>query len=149
MATATAAKKAATTNGNGKTTAAKAQTIAERVKAQGGIAKVTLGELRDELGFARLGKTVLQTMAEHLSENSLGHFPAWVLTDENAEPRQWHEVWLYERDGSAASVVLDAVSDPDTHDLVSALKMFSADTPDYSKMKPEARMALIKTISEA
>lgn len=136
-------------NDNGTKGNSKPKTIAERVAAAGGITKVTLGDLRDELGFARLGKTVLQSMAAHLEVNGLGYFPKWVLTEENTEPRQWNEFHVYTRDGSPASVVLDAVSDPDTHDLVSALKMFSKDTPDYSKMKPEAKMALIKVITEA
>ena len=139
----------ANTKANSTNSKSTPKTIAERVAAAGGIAKVTLGELRDELGFARLGKTVLQSMAAHLEVNGLGYFPAWVLTDENTEPRQWHEFHVYTRDGSPKSVVLDAVSDPDTHDLVAALNMFNQDAPDYSKMKPEARMALIKVITEA
>lgn len=144
----TAAKKTAEpmpekTNGNG------THRIRQKVQTNKGIVKVTLGEIRDELGHARLGKTVLQSMANHLSENGLGFFPGWVLSDENPEPRQWQEIWVYERDNTPRSAVLDAVSDPDNNDLAGALNLFNADAPDYSKMNADQKLTLIKSILSA
>lgn len=121
------------------------KSINDRVKAGGGIVKVTLGELRDELGYARIGKKILGTMSDHLTESNLGYFPGGTLNaQDNPEPRQWQEVWVYERDGSAKSAVLDAVADPDNHDLVSALNMFSEGAPDFGAMDAEQRLAFIR-----
>lgn len=142
-----AESKATKTNGNGGNSSNSGTAkIHDTVVKSGGIAKVTLGDIRDELGYARLGKTVLSEMNAHLAESGLGFFPGWVLSADNPEPRQWQEIWLYQRDGSAKSVVLDAVSDPDNNDLVAALNVFSQDTPDYSKMKNDQKVALIKAI---
>lgn len=151
-AKATAAKSGNGGNGNNNLTVVPekpASAIGRKAQEAGGIAKITLGELRDELGHARIGKMVLLSMAEYLTNNKLGFFPAWVLSEENTEPRQWQEVWVYERDGSAKSVVLDAVSDPDNKDLVAALNMFSQDTPDYSQLDSDQKMSLVKHILEA
>ena len=112
--------------------------IHERVQDAGGIVKINLGELRDELGYARIGKKILAKMSDHLTDSNLGYFPGGTLSeDSNPEPRQWQEVWVYERDGSAKSAVLDAVADPETHDLVAALNMFSEGTPDFDSMDAE------------
>lgn len=119
--------------------------IHDRVQGAGGITKITLGELRDELGYARIGKKILGTMSEHLTENNLGYFPGGTLdSEQNPEPRQWQEVWVYERDGSAKSAVLDAVADPENHDLVAALNMFSEGAPDFGSMDAEQRLAFIR-----
>lgn len=119
--------------------------IHTRVSKAGGVLKVTLGELRDELGYARIGKKILGTMGEHLTENSLGCFPGWVMDPEaNPEPRQWQEVWIYERDGSAKSAILDAFSAPEEHDLGAALSAFGGDSPDFSSMDAEQRLAFVK-----
>lgn len=121
--------------------------IHEQVAEAGGIVKVSLGTLRDELGFQRIGKKVLGTMSDHLTESGLGYFPGGTLDeDSNPTPRQWQEVWVYERDGSAKSAVLDAVADPETHDLVAALNMFSEGTPDYANMDDASRLALIRAV---
>ena len=129
--------------GNG--TEVKAKAIHERVREAGGITKISLGELRDELGYARIGKKILGTMSAHLEENGLGYFPGGTLNSEqNPEPRQWQEVWIYERDGSAKSAVLDAVADPDNHDLVAALNMFSEGAPDFKSMDAEQRLAFVR-----
>lgn len=119
--------------------------IHERVQAAGGVTKINLGELRDELGYARIGKKILATMSNHLTESNLGYFPGGTLDSEsNPEPRQWQEVWVYERDGSAKSAVLDAVADPENGDLVSALNMFSEGAPDFKSMDAEQRLAFIR-----
>lgn len=115
------------------------------VRDNGGVVKVDLGTLRDELGQARIGKKVLASMAEHLTENSLGFFPAWMMDPEsNPEPRQWQEIWVYERDGSVKSAICDAFSDPDTNDIVAALNLFAEGTPDFSSMDAESRLAYVR-----
>lgn len=137
-ATRTATKEETPTNNTAK--------IHSAVQDAGGVVKVTLGQVRDELGHARLGKMVLKEMAAHLNDSGLGFFPGWVLTEENPEPRQWQEFWVYERDGSPRAAVLDAVSDPDVFDLVGALNMFNDSAPDYAAMDDSARLALIRHI---
>lgn len=127
------------TNGNG------TAKIHEQVQASGGIVKINLGELRDELGHARIGKKVLESMATHLTESGLGFFPGWTMDPEsNPEPRQWQELWVYERDGSARSAVCDAFSDPDSHDLVAALNMFSEGAPDFGSMDADQRLSFVR-----
>lgn len=148
----TAAKKTTASNGNGETVETKPDTvrgIRKMVHDSKGIAKVTLAQVRDELGFARLGKHVLSQMGDHLTENGLGFYPAWVLTEDNTEPRQWQEFWVYERDHTPRSVVLDAMGDPDNHDLAAALDLFNQSAPDYSKMDAEQRLTLVRTILNA
>ncbi len=113
----------------------------------GGIVRINLGQLRDELGFQRIGKKVLTKMSAHLEESNLGYFPGGTLDeDSNPEPRQWQEVWVYERDGSAKSAVLDAVANPDEHDLVAALDMFSEGAPNYADMDDSQRLSLIRAV---
>lgn len=121
--------------------------IHEQVRENGGIVRINLGDLRDELGYARIGKKILAAMSDHLTESNLGYFPGGTLdADHNPEPRQWQEVWVYERDGSAKSAVLDAVSDPEGHDLVAALNMFSEGAPDFANMTADQRLSFIRAV---
>lgn len=121
--------------------------IHEQARENGGIVKINLGQLRDELGYSRIGKKVLNTMSNHLSDSGLGYFPGGTLDAEsNPEPRQWQEVWVYERDGSAKSAVLDAVADPENNDLVAALNMFSGDTPDFKSMDDTQKLTMIRAL---
>lgn len=121
--------------------------IHEQARDNGGIVKINLGQLRDELGYSRIGKKVLGTMAQHLSDSNLGYFPGGTLDAEsNPEPRQWQEVWVYERDGSAKSAVLDAVADPEKNDLVAALNMFTGDAPDFKSMDDAQKMTMIRAL---
>lgn len=129
------------------TTTAPATKSIQELIAKSGVLKVNLGQLRDELGYARLGKKVLKSMSEYLSENGLGYFPGGLLNaDTNPEPRQWQEVTLYRRDGSAKAAVLDAMAEPDTHDLMAALDMFGGEAPDFTSMKDAQRLAYIKQV---
>lgn len=78
-----------------------AGTVAQRCRAAGGLLRATLGELREELGYRRLGKYVLEEVADRLTEEELGWFPAWRLSPrENAEPRKEQELWVFARDGA-------------------------------------------------
>lgn len=137
-----------TVTDNGVTTADK---ISKAVSEAGGIKRVSLADLRDELGFSRLGKKVLASMEAHLTESGLGFFPGDMLDPiVNSEPRQWQEVWVYERDGSVKSNILDAFADPDTYDLADALSVLdntgNGAAPNYAKMSNPAKIALIRNI---
>lgn len=74
------------------------------------IVVVTLGELRDSLGYGRLGRYVLDEIASKLEGEGLGYFPLDAL-DDNAEPRGGQEVRLYRR-GKGIGKVIQAVTNP-------------------------------------
>lgn len=123
--------------------------IEEMVQSEGGVVKISLGQLRAELGYQRLGKHVLSKMSERLSELNLGYFPNGVLDRQvNPEPRQWQEIWVYSRDDSLKSRILDAVADPDGNDLVGTLALLSQESGDgefdFSKMSAKKRLEVIQ-----
>lgn len=126
------------------------KTISEIVTEAGGIAKVSLGQLRAELGYQRIGRHVLGKMGATLNEESLGFFPLSMLDPEaNPEPRQWQEVWIYNRDGSAKTAILDAVADPENHDLVAALSMIEGkNNLDFKNLTADQRLSIIKACVE-
>jgi hypothetical protein len=95
-----------------------AEGIAARCHATGGLIEAELGELREELGYRKLGKWVLAEVAESLKKARLGYFPLSRLDPaQNTEPRQWQTIWIYERDNALRSQVIDAVLNPDEHDV--------------------------------
>lgn len=97
-------------------------TIAARCRAEGGLIEVSLGDLRQELGYKKLGKWVLVEVAEALGNNKLGYFPEGVLDPQhNTAPRQVQTVWIYENEGGPLAKVVDAVLHPDQHDVRAAL----------------------------
>ena len=86
--------------------------IVARVEANGGLAKVTLGELRDEVGADRLGKWVLRQIVQGLEGNGLGYYPSEILDPEwNDRPRQHEEVRVFKK-GTAIAEVVEAVEEP-------------------------------------
>ncbi|MEU1752480.1 hypothetical protein ABZ436_07480 [Micromonospora matsumotoense] len=92
--------------------------IAARCRADGGITEATLGELRAELGYRKLGRWVLEEIANTLRATGLGFFPPQRLDAAlNTEPRQWQTVWIYDRDGGPRARVIDAVLQPDDCDV--------------------------------
>jgi hypothetical protein len=92
--------------------------IAARCRAAGGLVEAELGELRQELGYKKLGKYVLDEVAESLNKAGLGYFPLSTLEPtQNIEPRQWHTIWIYERNNDLRAQVLDAVLHPEEHDV--------------------------------
>lgn len=80
------------------------------VEANGNLLQVTLGELREALGYNRLGVRVLQEIASALSGEGLGYFPLWVL-DANDTPRYENSLRVYKK-GSAVGGAIDAVLEP-------------------------------------
>lgn len=99
-----------------------ASTPAARCRKAGGLVEVSLQDLREEAGFAKLGRWVLEEIKNYLKKNSLGYFPAERLDLAlNTEPRQWQTVWIYDRGDNALSKVVEAVLFPDDSDVMVAL----------------------------
>ncbi|WP_199881467.1 hypothetical protein [Streptomyces sp. CB03911] len=122
-----------------------AGTVAERCRLAGGLLRVTLGDLREELGYRRLGKYVLDEVAETLTAEGLGWFPAWRLSPrENSEPRKEHELWVFLRDGGLRSQVIDAIQAPDGSDVPTVLNGLLADRP--KDLSPDRKLGLIREI---
>lgn len=84
--------------------------IVEAVVAGGNLEIVRLGELREALGYSRLGSNVLREVADELKKAGLGYFPEWQL-DSNDQPRQHDEVRVYKK-RSAVGDLVDAVLEP-------------------------------------
>ncbi|MFC0628799.1 hypothetical protein [Kribbella deserti] len=90
-----------------------ANTVAERCRAEGGLVQATLGELREELGYRKLGRWVLNEIAENLRDTGLGYFPLNALDGEQViNPRKEDTVWVYDRDGGPRAQVIDAIVNP-------------------------------------
>ncbi|MFG3522031.1 hypothetical protein ACGF5S_17310 [Nocardia nova] len=117
-----------------------------RCDEEGGLTQTTLGELRDALGYGRLGRWVLTEIAEALAAHRLGYFPGNLLAPEiNAEPRQWQSVWLYRKDRSPLARVLDAVLDPGDTELVRAT-LTSVRIDDEAGLTAEQKIERIRAI---
>jgi hypothetical protein len=96
--------------------------IAARCHADGGLTEVELGELREELGYKKLGKWVLAEVAEALEKSRLGYFPLSTLDPaQNTEPRQWQTIWIYEKNGDLRAQVIDAILNPHKHNVRSIM----------------------------
>lgn len=127
--------------------------INQTVTEAGGLVKVTLGTLREEMGYGRLGKHVLTNLEQHLTENGLGYFPLEMLDPIlNESPRQWQEIYVFVDDESPKANVFKAVADPENYSLVEALDELIAsapptDKPNYGKMSAKARLALIEELA--
>ncbi len=92
--------------------------IAAQCRADGGLTEVSLGDLREELGYKKLGRYVLGDVTEALEKARLGYFPDWLLDPaRNTEPRQWQTIWIYEKNDDLRAQVLDAVLNPDKHNV--------------------------------
>ncbi|MDW3845356.1 hypothetical protein NMK34_01895 [Micromonospora sp. BRA006-A] len=104
--------------------------IAARCRADGGLTEATLGELRDELGYRKLGRWVLAEIADTLRATGLGFFPPHRLDAAlNTEPRQSQTVWIYVRDGGPRARVIDAVLQPDDCDVRAELDVIGTKNP--------------------
>ena len=71
---------------------------------------VTLQQLREALGYKKLGPRVLNDVAQKLAGQGLGYFPRHVI-DNNDLPRAWEEVRVYPKD-SPVGKVIQAVMEP-------------------------------------
>ncbi|GGC73974.1 hypothetical protein IEU95_15850 [Hoyosella rhizosphaerae] len=84
--------------------------LAEAADELGGLTVVTLGELREVLGYNRLGVRVLAEIADKLREHGLGYYPQHVL-DSNPAPRFSEEVRVY-KVGAPLGVIVEAILNP-------------------------------------
>lgn len=131
------------------------EAIAKVVSDGGGLVKVTLGELRDEMGYHRLGKHVLTSMEQHLTENKLGYFPTDVLDPIiNSEPRQYQELFVFVDDDSPKAEIFRAVADPEEHSLVEAIDHLvetiePAEKPNYARWTAKRRLEEIERLAHA
>jgi hypothetical protein len=92
--------------------------VAARCRDDGGLTEVSLGDLREELGYKKLGKYVLAEVAESLEKARLGYFPVWTLDPvQNTEPRQGQTIWIYEKSDDLRAQVIDAVLHPEKHNV--------------------------------
>ncbi|MEH1056038.1 hypothetical protein V6U89_12590 [Micromonospora sp. CPCC 206171] len=122
--------------------------IAARCRADGGLTEATLGELRDELGYRKLGRWVLAEIAETLRATGLGFFPPQRLNAElNTEPRQWQTVWIYVRDGGPRARVIDAVLQPDDCNVRAELDVIG--TKNLGALTPQQKLERIRDIVNA
>ncbi|WP_055494787.1 hypothetical protein [Streptomyces sp. TP-A0356] len=124
------------------------QETAEACEDEGGLMQDNLGRLRTALGFDRLGKHVLSSIARKLEASGLGYFPLAVLDPRcNTEPRKEQQVWVYTRDGSERARVLDAVLHPHSNNVRSTLDGLVSG--DYSSLTAEEKLREVQKIINA
>lgn len=86
--------------------------VAAAVSENGNLMRATLGDLREALGYTRLGVRVLGYIADGLDGEGLGYFPQWVLDGEiNQAPRYGDVVRVFKK-GTAVGDVIMAVLEP-------------------------------------
>ncbi|MBL1100868.1 hypothetical protein [Streptomyces coffeae] len=116
--------------------------------AHDGLVETTLGQLREELGYTRLGRGVLEGIVVALGKHELGYFPREVLDPRcNTEPRQWNKVWVYVRDNSTRARVLDAVLCPEQANVRSVLDGLVSRNP--SALTTEEKLQRIREIANS
>ncbi|MBT2876434.1 MULTISPECIES: hypothetical protein [Streptomyces] len=99
------------------------RTIAQRCADNGGITNITLGELRAELGKQKLGRYVLGSIQELLTDDSLGWFPTETLNpDLNTAPRQEQIVWVYSSAAGPVADAIDVILKPGGRDVAAVLR---------------------------
>jgi hypothetical protein len=121
--------------------------IAERCRAAGGLTQTTLGELREELGYKKLGTGVLAEIEEHIIAAGLGFFPIWKLRHvTNTDPRKEQRLWVYDLDGSARTAVIEAIVDPENcPDVLGTLAGLVSG--DHAALTPHQKLDLIREIA--
>lgn len=119
-------------------------TVAERCHAAGGLTRTTLGELREELGYGRLGRRVLDEAAESLTLDGLGWFPAWRLSAKNDRPHKDQELWVFARDGGLRCQIISAIQEPDGCDVPAVLNGLLNGRPQ--DLSPMDKLGLIREI---
>lgn len=87
----------------------KIEQVAEVAHDQG-LVVVSLLDLREALGYKKLGVRVLDDIVQALRGQGLGYFPREVLED-NEAPRQWDEVRVFDISSNLGKVV-KAIQEP-------------------------------------
>ncbi|MYR58904.1 hypothetical protein GTY54_22560 [Streptomyces sp. SID625] len=110
--------------------------------------ETTLGALREELGYKKLGRWVLEELDGHLTEQGLGFFPIWKLRPAiNTEPRKEQRLWVYALDGSTRAQVITAILQPEDHDVFAALDGLVAGR--HQALLPQQKLDLIREIANS
>ena len=116
------------------------EVMKKRIKAGGGVATATLGELREAIGQARLGPYVLQDIAKGLEREGIAYFPS-VMIDGNKAPRKWEEVRLVLADqGNPIYKALRAIEDPNSDGDLFLVSLAATGTPVADVARFENRM---------
>lgn len=110
--------------------------LAEAVETDG-IVLTNIGELREMLGFKRLGVRVLDQIARDLRAEGLGYFPRDVL-DNNSEPRQWEDVRIFNLTSAVGRVVL-AVQEPSEKNDTFLLEASGSSSGDAAEILDQIR----------
>ncbi|MFJ7279573.1 hypothetical protein [Kitasatospora sp. NPDC098663] len=125
-----------------------AKGVAARVATGGGLIETTLGALREELGYKKLGRWVLEELDGHLVGHGLGFFPIWKLRPAiNIEPRKEQRLWVYALDGSTRAQVITAILQPEDHDVFAALDGLVAGR--HQALAPQQKLDLIREIANS
>ncbi|MFB7672331.1 hypothetical protein ACFC26_13040 [Kitasatospora purpeofusca] len=123
-----------------------AEGVAAQVAVEGGLIETTLGALREELGYKKLGRWVLEELDGHLTGHGLGFFPIWKLRPAvNTEPRKEQRLWVYALDDSPRARVITAILKPEEHDVIAVLDGLVDGR--LRALSPEARLSLIRSIA--
>ncbi|QNE22421.1 hypothetical protein F1D05_36640 [Kribbella qitaiheensis] len=86
--------------------------VAKATEENGNLITATLLELREALGYNRLGVRVLGYIADGLDGEGLGYFPQWVLdSDSNEAPRSENVIRVFKK-GTAVGNAISAVLEP-------------------------------------
>jgi len=87
--------------------------IQEACDEAGGVLSISLGELRDAVDAGKLGKFVMQRIAEELAAHGLGYFPQDLLEyARNQKPRQDQLIRIYRKGSSSTARAIEAVLHP-------------------------------------
>lgn len=124
------------------------RTIAQRCADDGGITKVTLEDLRDEVGKQKLGKWVLGSIQELLEGESLGYFPLETLDPAvNTAPRKEQTVWIYGDKAGTIAQVIDVILHPGGRDVAAALRSLIGQ--NHASLTSEEKLKAIQEIVSA
>jgi hypothetical protein len=98
--------------------------LKDEVEEKGGAACVTMGQLRDALGYDKLGVHVRTEISRKLAGQGLGHKPAPELPD-----YQHQDVLVYSL-GSKIAQVVDALDHPSEEGARKLVEIMTNDAKD-------------------
>ena len=106
--------------------------VKKRVEQAQGVLTVGMGELRDAADAGRLGVNVRSKIARGLAGIGLGHIPAELPNDQNAQVR------LYDK-GSQVGELVERVLRPGAEDDMVLRELFGEDKADYATIVQQIR----------
>lgn len=118
----------------------KIEELLEEVQAER-LVVVRLLDLRDMLGYKRLGTRVLVDIARVLRASGLGYFPLDVLSPSAEEPRQWDQVRVFE-ESSKLGRIIAAIQDPDEESDSFLLEVADSEAGDAAVLLDQIRTLL-------